>query len=186
MSTVGQRERQTQARVIKLLHRQLGYDYLGNWIDRANNRNVEEELLRDWLTRRGVSKNLTDRALHQLDKTAALGEGKSLYDANRAVYELLRYGVKVKEGAGEQFQTVWLIDWKDIESNDFAVAEEVAITGENNKRPDIVLYVNGIALGVLELKRSTVSVSEGIRQNLDNQKKAFIRGFFATQQLVNR
>jgi type I restriction enzyme R subunit len=59
MSTVGQRERQTQARVIKLLHRQLGYDYLGNWIDRANNRNVEEELLRDWLTRRGVSKNLS-------------------------------------------------------------------------------------------------------------------------------
>ena len=54
----------------------------------------------------------------------------------------------------------------------------------NNKRPDIVLYVNGIALGVLELKRSTVSVTEGIRQNLDNQKKDFIRPFFATVQLI--
>jgi len=52
------------------------------------------------------------------------------------------------------------------------------------KRPDIVLYVNGIALGVLELKRSIVSLTEGIRQNLDNQKKEFIRPFFATVQLL--
>jgi type I restriction enzyme R subunit len=52
------------------------------------------------------------------------------------------------------------------------------------KRPDIVLYVNGIALGVLELKRSSVSVSEGIRQNLDNQKKEFIQPFFSTMQYV--
>ncbi len=54
----------------------------------------------------------------------------------------------------------------------------------NTKRPDIVIYVNGIALGVLELKRSTVSVSEGIRQNLDNQKDIFIKQFFTTMQLV--
>jgi type I restriction enzyme R subunit len=47
-----------------------------------------------------------------------------------------------------------------------------------------VLYVNGIALGVLELKRSIVSVSEGIRQNLDDQKNLFIRPFFTTIQLV--
>ena len=46
------------------------------------------------------------------------------------------------------------------------------------------IYVNGIALGVLELKRSTVSVAEGIRQNLDNQKKEFIQPFFSTLQLV--
>ena len=44
--------------------------------------------------------------------------------------------------------------------------------------------VNGIALGVLELKRSVVSVSEGIRQNLDNQKKMFIQPFFTTIQLI--
>ncbi len=47
-----------------------------------------------------------------------------------------------------------------------------------------MLYVNGIALGVLELKRSTVSVAEGIRQNLDNQKPEFIRPFFTTVQLA--
>jgi type I restriction enzyme R subunit len=184
MSTVGQKEHQTQARVIKLFCEQLGYDFLGNWIDREDNRNIEEDLLRDWLTKRSVSEALIARALHQFGKAATLGEGKSLYDANRTVYDLLRYGVKVKEGAGEQHQTVWLIDWKYPDKNNFAIAEEVSITGINNKRPDIVLYVNGIALGVLELKRSTVSVSEGIRQNLDNQKKAFIRSFFTTIQFV--
>lgn len=113
-----------------------------------------------------------------------MGEGKKLYYANKDVYQLLRYGVKDKEGAGELNQTVWLIDWQNPEANDFAIAEEVSIKGENKKRPDIVLYVNGIALGVLELKRSSVSVNEGIRQNLDNQKKDFIRNFFTTMQLV--
>lgn len=97
---------------------------------------------------------------------------------------MLRYGLKDKDGVGEQKQTVWLIDWQNPEQNDFAIAEEVSILGENKKRPDIVIYVNGIALGILELKRSSVSVSEGIRQNLDNQQKAFIRNFFTTVQLV--
>ena len=76
------------------------------------------------------------------------------------------------------------------ETNHFGIAEEVTVSPAlrrvkaYGKRPDIVLYVNGIALGVLELKRSTVSVAEGIRQNLDNQKKIFIQPFFATMQLI--
>src|SRR5699024_10091356 len=68
--------------------------------------------------------------------------------------------------------------------NDFYIVEEVSIDGENKKRPDLVIYVNGIALGIIELKRSTVSVSEGIRQNLDNQEARFIRPFFNTMQFV--
>ena len=85
---------------------------------------------------------------------------------------------------GEDTVTVDLIDWSDPSANDFAIAEEVTVGGRNAKRPDLVLYVNGIALGVLELKRSTVSVSEGIRQNLANQEKHFIPHFFTTVQLV--
>lgn len=107
-----------------------------------------------------------------------------MYYANKDVYSLLRYGVKDKDAAGEQNQTVWLVDWQNPEANDFSIAEEVSIKGENKKRPDIVLYVNGIALGILELKRSRTNLSEGIRQNLDNQKKDFIRNFFSTIQLV--
>ena len=184
MSTVGQLERITQNRIVQLFQSELGYRYLGNWHDRANNRNIDVDILSAWLNKRGISDTLAARVIRQLDTAAALGEGKKLYYANKEVYQLLRYGVKDKEGAGELNQTVWLIDWKHPQENDFAIAEEVSITGENKKRPDIVLYVNGIALGVIELKRSSVGVSEGIRQNLDNQKKDFIRNFFTTMQLV--
>ena len=183
MSTVGQIERITQNRVVTLFQ-QLGYTYLGNWEDRHTNRNIEADLLSQWLKQQGVNDILINKTLRELDQAAALGEGQNLYDANKAVYRLLRYGVKVKEGAGEQNQTVWLIDWEHPEQNHFAIAEEVTIKGENNKRPDIVLYVNGIALGVLELKSSRNDVAKGIRQNLDNQKKTFIRPFFTTMQLV--
>ncbi|MEF3073493.1 HsdR family type I site-specific deoxyribonuclease [Methylobacter sp. Wu1] len=184
MSQVGQRERATQNRIVQFFQRELGYRYLGDWQDRPGNKNIEVELLTQWLKDRRVSDALIARAIRQLDAAAALGEGRKLYYANKEVYRLLRYGVKDKEGAGEQNQTVWLVDWNNPEANDFAIAKEVSIKGESKKRPDIVLYVNGIALGVLELKRSSVSVSEGIRQNLDNQKKDFIRNFFTTMQLI--
>src|SRR5947207_13100174 len=112
---------------------------------------------------------------------------KSLYDRNRAVYDLLRYGVQVRPEVGENKVTVWLIDWEHPENNDFAIAEEVTVAATSleahGKRPDIVIYVNGIALGLIELKRPIVSVAEGIRQNLDNQTKIFIEHFFSTMKL---
>lgn len=188
MSNVGQKERVTQNRVVGFFQNTLGYDYLGDWQERENNRNIEPELLRQWLLSRDVDTALVEKAIRRLDTAAALGEGKKLYDVNKAVYRLLRYGVKEKAGAGELKQTIWLIDWKNPENNHFAIAEEVSVKGEHlspkTKRPDVVIYVNGIALGVLELKRSSVSFGEGVRQNLDNQKKDFIRNFFSTMQLV--
>ena len=184
MSTIGQRERATQQRLIQFFVKDLGYRYLGRSAGYAGDSNIDTDILSAWLKRRGVSNTLITRVLRQLDSAAALGEGKKLYYANKEVYRLLRYGVKEKEGAGEQNQTIWLIDWAHPEANDFAIADEVTVKGEYSKRPDLVLYVNGIALGVIELKRSSVHVSEGIRQNLDNQKKTFIRNFFTTMQLV--
>ncbi|HCT9737876.1 TPA: HsdR family type I site-specific deoxyribonuclease [Morganella morganii] len=184
MSTIGQRERATQQRLIQFFVKDLGYRYLGRSAGYAGDSNIDTDILSAWLKRRRVSNTLITRVLRQLDSAASLGEGKKLYYANKEVYRLLRYGVKEKEGVGEQNQTVWLIDWAHPEANDFAIADEVTVKGEYSKRPDLVLYVNGIALGVIELKRSSVHVSEGIRQNLDNQKKTFIRNFFTTMQLV--
>src|SRR5712692_851094 len=183
MSTVGQKERATQNRVVKLFREQLGYKYLDNWEDRPDNSNIEKSFLHPFLKRQGYSDTLISKALYELNKVAG-DQTRSLYDINKAVYGLLRYGVQVKPDAGENTRTVWLIDWKNPLKNDFAIAEEVTVKGEHSKRPDVVLYVNGIALGVLELKRSVVSVSEGIRQNLDNQKKIFIQPFFTTMQLI--
>ena len=184
MSQIGQREIATQKRIIKLFQDDLDYRYLGDWKDQPRTSPIELDILKLWLAERGYSDALITRALRELDRASALGDGKNLYDANKAVYSLLRYGVKVSEGAGEQNQTVYLIDWDNHEANEFAIAEEVSVKGELTKRPDLVLYVNGIALGVIELKRSSVSIGEGIRQNLDNQKKSFVRNFFTTMQLV--
>jgi len=161
---VGQIERKTQDRIIKLFSEKdgLGYIYLGKWEERKDNSNIEEELLIIFLKKKGYSEIQIKKALRDLKKSAVV-QNKSLYDANKEVYSLLRYGIPVKEKKGEGKKTVWLIDWDDWEKNDFYIAEEVTIKGQHKKRPDIVLYVNGIALGILELKRSTISVSEGIR-----------------------
>ncbi len=179
---VGQLERATQQRVVQLFQQKLGYRYLGHWEDRANNRNVEVALLRDFLRPR-YDEGLIDKALHQLNR-AVNDTSKTPYYLNQEVYTLLRYGVTVQPEVGQHKQTVGLIDWQEPLNNDFALAEEVTIDGRHKKRPDLVLYVNGIALGVIELKRSTVSINQGIRQNLDNQTHLFIGPFFATMQLV--
>ena len=118
MSDVGQKERKTQNRVIKLFRERLGYEYGGNLEDQDNS-NVDEELLRQSLLARRnpngqpiYDEEIVGRAVQQVLNAASLGTGQSLYDANRRVYELLRYGAKVKRDVGEQFETVKLIDWE--------------------------------------------------------------------------
>ena len=189
MSKIGQIERTTQNRVVKLFTdssnpNHLGYRYLGNWEEAPRTSNIEVDVLRKFLSEvQGYSDQLVSKAILDVQRVAG-DQSKTLYDANKEFYRLLRYGVKVRETAGESKQDVWLINWKEPEKNDFAIAEEVTVTGDHTKRPDIVLYVNGIALGVIELKRSKVDVAEGVRQNLLNQKKEYIERFFTTMQLV--
>ena len=181
--TVGQRERLTQNRVVKLFREELDYRYLGEWEDRPNNSNIEEALLSAYLSRRGYSAPLVAKALYAL-RTAANNPNETLYTNNKNIYKLLRYGVQIKEAVGDKHETVHFINWQDATKNDFAIAEEVTVRGQHDKRPDIVLYVNGIALGVLELKRSTVSIGDGIRQSIVNQRPEFIGSFFSTVQFV--
>lgn len=176
-------ERSTQDRVIQLLVDKLNYAYLGNLKEQENS-NIREADLTTWLTHSGYAPGMISKALFDFKKTAALNPGDDLYPVNQAVYSQLRYGVKVKDEHSNVVHTVWLIDWENPAKNHFAVAEEVTVKSKNTKRPDIVLYVNGIALGVFELKSARVSVSEGIRQNLDNQQEHFIKPFFSTIQCV--
>jgi type I restriction enzyme R subunit len=192
VSAIGEIERKTQRRVVRLFLDELEYEYLGNLSEGDNENIFEAELERFLLGYQGYDEredgsDLVRRAVAEFVKVAG-NTSLSLYDRNRAVYELLRYGVRVKADVASVTETVWLVDWKHPERNRFAVAEEVTVKPAdpkaNGKRPDIVLYVNGIALGVVELKRSTVSVAQGIRQNLDNQKKEFIQPFFSTMQYV--
>lgn len=113
MSDVGQVEREAQNRVVRLFEKRLDYRYQGSWEYRDGNSHIEVELLDANLRARGYDGVLVGKAIERLKKAAALGGGRNLYEANRDVYELLRYGVKVKPGAGEQYETVWLIDWND-------------------------------------------------------------------------
>lgn len=183
MKGVGQVERITQERIVKLFSETLGYTYFGDWHTREGNSSIEEEYLRKYLVRKGYSRELINRAVNELLKEAG-NQIDKLYYANKKVYSLIRYGAHVKEHMGDKNQTVSFINFEDVYDNDFYIAEEVSIKGDHKKRPDIVLYVNGIALGVIELKRSTISITEGIRQNLDNQETHFIRPFFHTMQLI--
>ncbi len=183
MSNIAQIERLTQNRIVKLFQEKLGYENLGNWEERTNNTNIEEELLKKYLAKAGYSVELSKRAIYHL-QTEARNNDRNLYNNNKEVYKLLRYGTSVKINAADKYETVQYINWNEPEKNDFAIAEEVTILGNREKRPDIVLYVNGIALGVLELKRSTISIGDGIRQNIVNQQSEFIQPFFSTIQLV--
>ena len=183
MVMVGENERTTQNRMMGLFRDKLQYACLGNWEERENNRNIEEALVHTYLACRGYTEQEITMAVRKL-KEAANNLNSGLYNANKEVYGLLRYGVNIKPETGQKTKNVYPIDWRNPLSNDFYIAEEVSIKGCNTKRPDMVVYVNGIALAVIELKRSTVSVSEGIRQNLDNQQEYFIRSFFTTVQLI--
>ncbi len=183
MSEVGKPERETQNRIIALFRKELGYRYLGDWTDRPGNSNIEEGLLTEYLTRCGYSKEKIDRAIYLL-RNEADNPNRSLYDNNKAVYSLLRYGVGVKTEAGKVTESVNLINWEKPDKNEFAIAEEVTLLGNHERRPDLVLYVNGIAVGVIELKNSYVSVGDGIRQLRSNQQREFNEWFFSTVQIV--
>lgn len=174
-------ERLTQNRVIQLF-KELGYTYYGNWEERENS-NIEEIYLKNFLQKQGYSDVLINKAIKEAKDLAQTSAG-NIYQRNKNFYLLLRYGIKLKNSVGEQKETIYLIDWENWENNDFGIAQEVTLRGNKIRRPDLVLYVNGIALGVLELKRGIVDISESIRQNISNQKEKFNENFFTTIQFI--
>ena len=132
--------------------------------------------------------NLIDHITHP-----PLGEG--LLTANERIYNHLVYGISVTEFVdGKKVNpTISLIDWRDISNNDFSFTEEYTITrsgGIDNRRPDIVCFVNGIPLAVIEAKRpdgqtgKAPTIDEGISQSLRNQRHDEIPQLFAYSQLL--
>jgi type I restriction enzyme R subunit len=187
MPKINEAERKTQNRVLALFQDKAGLDYAyyGDLHGQINT-NIMADKLTAWLVSpKGgdYSQALADKAVFELIKAAGnLQQG--LYKANQGVYSLLKYGAKVPGNPGEPDKTVYFVDWEHSHNNEFAVAEEVTIKSGSKRRPDIVAYINGIAIAVIELKKSTVSVSQGIRQNLSNQSEHFNKPFFTTIQFV--
>ena len=187
-SHIGEPERPVQNRLLALFKEKLKYEYLGNYEYRTCNRNIERKLLFDYLmSTKRWSGDEAKRAIAILEKEAYCTP-QNMQEKNEKVYSLLRYGVNVSPDVGAKKITVNLIDWEHPDKNQFYIAEEVTINSSTpdsfTKRPDLVIYVNGIALAVIELKRSKVSVHDGIRQTIGNQQENFIRPFFSTVQLL--
>ena len=187
-SHIGEPERPVQNRLLALFKEKLKYEYLGNYEYRTCNRNIERKLLFDYLmSTKKWSGDEAKRAVAILEKEAYCTP-QNMQEKNEKVYSLLRYGVNVSPDVGTKKITVNLIDWEHPDKNQFYIAEEVTINSSTpdsfTKRPDLVIYVNGIALAVIELKRSKVSVHDGIRQTIGNQQENFIRPFFSTVQLL--
>ncbi len=182
MSAISPIERETQNRIIALFVK-IGYEYYGNWETRANNVNVEEEYLRKFLLKQGYSETIIKKVINETNLLAHTNAG-NLYDRNRNFYSFLRYGANVKESEKDQKQTAHLIDWKNPDNNYFGIAEEVTLSGNLIRRPDLVLYINGIAVGVIELKRGIVDIAESVRQNISNQRDKFNEKFYTTVQMI--
>ena len=123
----------------------------------------------------------------------ALNEG--LLTANEKMYNHLFYGIPVTEfvNGKKVSPTIPLIDWHNIHNNDFSYTEEFAVTrsgGVDTRRPDIICFVNGIPLVVIEAKRPDSqakkgpTINEGISQTLRNQRPDEIPHLFAYSQLI--
>lgn len=200
-----QREREYQNKLVKRFQDELGYKYLGNWqyakgenvnsLGRQNSPILDDEVRRflkgrkkaDGKTPRYTDSQIED-VLFQLKKKARLGNAKmnSLMQCNTDLYDTFMMGIKSQPDPESNHEDVMLFDFEDFTNNNFAIAEEVSyidpLSGKN-KRPDIVVYVNGIALAVIELKRSLVNYEEGIKQHLSNERD-FIPSFFTTTQFT--
>lgn len=167
-------------------HMNLGYLYLGN-LKNQENTNMKPDLLRTYLSRQGQTIHEIDHTVNVLSIASRLSLASQLYDKNEEFYSYLRYGVASKEDISDKTHNIQIIDWENPLNNDFYVAQEVTVKRlgkETTIRPDIVVYVNGIALATVELKRSKVSVHEGIRQQIRNQEDGYIPQFFNTVQLL--
>ncbi len=180
--SLGENERTTQQKVVSFFTdvNILGYSYMGNLRDKSN-KNIDERRLKAYLRYKGYSEALINNAVTEFVRVSE-NMGQGVYHCNKEIYALLKYGVKVKENSDSPQKTVYLIDFEYPTNNDFAIAEEVTVEIRQEKRPDLVIYINGIALAVIELKKSNTCVSYGIRQNLTNQKEGFIEQFFSTIQ----
>ncbi len=194
-----EKERAYQNSIVEMMRdpNGLSYTYLGNFqyargeASRSGglrNSNIIEDEMRAYLKDSGYTRMQIEAALYKLREKAALSSEKFavLLECNAAFYNLLVVGTKARPSADKPEEDVVFIDFAHPERNRFAFAEEVSyidpMTGCHS-RPDIVVYVNGIALCVIELKRSLVTIDEGIRQCLSNERD-LIPSFFTTVQFT--
>ena len=155
-----------------------------------------DELRKRRFEYKGKSYPLSSNAIDQIARelsTVGLQEG--LETANEALYNRITLGVTVTEfiDGKKHSPTIPVIDWEDIPNNSLIVTEELEVMssgGTHTRRPDIVCYVNGLPLVVIEAKRPVSGnpdkfmIAEGISQSIRNQRPDEIPRLFAYSQLL--
>ncbi|GBL05989.1 type I restriction endonuclease subunit R [Glaciecola sp. KUL10] len=138
-----------------------------------------------------LSEAAIDKVMHELNPAMNLG----LKAANEKIYNALMYGVSVTEfiDGKKASPTIKLIDWHNIDNNQFHYTEELVVQnaeGTGNRIPDIVCFVNGLPLVVIEAKRPDSNKEgkstnvEAISQHIRNQGQAEIPHLYAYSQLL--
>lgn len=168
----------------------LGYDYIPR--NEVNNHresksqyilhDIAKKALRD-INEDIISDKSIDEALYALEKTK-LDDG--MIKASEDVYSNLLGGVSVPEiiDGKKTSPQLKFINWQEPEKNVYHVVAEFEIEEDQNRRPDIVLFVNGIPFAVIECKKASVPVDEAVYQMIRNQKFAQTPKFFLFPQIL--
>ncbi len=140
---------------------------------------------------KGCTYKFSEKNIQQaiLDIDEALTDG--LIKTNEKIYDSLILGRSYPESLSEMDGTksfnLNYIDWENPENNVFHVVEEFSVEredGQGTVRPDIITFINGIPFGVIECKKASISISQGISQMLRNQGKGYIPQLFKFVQIV--
>jgi type I restriction enzyme R subunit len=190
----------SQRPAIEVLQK-LGYKY----ISEEENKNLRNNILTDVIFKDILAKKLNEINSYEYKgekyKFSASTIGQAIKDlnedlvtglisTNEKIYDLLTLGKSYQEnmvdGTKRSFDIKY-IDFEHPEDNDFYVTEEFSVLRMNGKdyaRPDIVLFVNGIPLAVIECKDASVPIIQAISQNIRNQKPDYIPQLFKFMQIV--
>ena len=190
----------SQRPAIEVLQK-LGYKYISG---------EENKKLRNYILTDVIFKDILAKKLNEINSYEYKGEkykfsastiGQAIKDlnedlvtgvisTNEKIYDLLTLGKSYQEnmvdGTKRSFDIKY-IDFEHPENNDFYVTEEFSVLRMNGKdyaRPDIVLFVNGIPLAVIECKDASVPIIQAISQNIRNQKPDYIPQLFKFIQIV--
>ena len=190
----------SQRPAIEVLQK-LGYKY----ISEEGNKNLRNNILTDVIFKDILAKKLNEINSYEYKgekyKFSASTIGQAIKDlnedlvtglisTNEKIYDLLTLGKSYQEnmvdGTKRSFDIKY-IDFEHPENNDFYVTEEFSVlrmNGKNYATPDIVLFINGIPLAVIECKDSSIPIIQAISQNIRNQKPDYIPQLFKFIQIV--
>ena len=161
-------ESSLESAIAELLLQQGYKHYLGSNLKRSKREVVLRDVLVASLQTRYQKQGITsEEVMRAADRLCATPEG-NLYDANRATHSLITEGFFLsREDSNLPDLYIRPIDWEDAENNDFCLVTQLEVQGTELRRPDGVLYVNGLPLVVLEFKsavREEATLEEAHRQ----------------------